>query len=125
MESGAARVAIAVRTSPPITSREIFGIPVQLLGILLGAAHRTDDGKHRRIEQKTQYEVQAQVQQFRYRDLDKARKLGRKYRRRKRNGHHDDRPDGDLGKAQLTEPENLANKEISGFHRAQHDLDHA
>ena len=35
IESGAARVAIAVRTSPPITSREILGIPVQLLGILL------------------------------------------------------------------------------------------
>ena len=35
VESGAARVAIAVRTSPPITSREILGIPVQLLGILL------------------------------------------------------------------------------------------
>ena len=35
VELGAARVAIAVRTSPPITSREILGIPVQMLGILL------------------------------------------------------------------------------------------
>ena len=35
VESGAARVAIAVRTSPAITSREIVGIPVQMLGILL------------------------------------------------------------------------------------------
>ena len=35
VESGAACVAIAVRTSPPITSRETLGIPVQLLGILL------------------------------------------------------------------------------------------
>jgi len=35
VESGASRVAIAVRTSPPITSREILGIPVQMLGILL------------------------------------------------------------------------------------------
>ena len=32
-ESGAAQVSIAVRTSPPITSREIAGIPVQLLGM--------------------------------------------------------------------------------------------
>jgi putative flavoprotein involved in K+ transport len=35
VEQGAARVAVAVRTTPPITSREIAGIPVQLLGILL------------------------------------------------------------------------------------------
>jgi putative flavoprotein involved in K+ transport len=35
VEQGAARVTIAVRTSPPITSREIAGIPVQLLGMLL------------------------------------------------------------------------------------------
>ena len=35
VESGAARVAIAIRTSPAITSREILGIPVQMLGILL------------------------------------------------------------------------------------------
>ena len=35
VEQGAARVAIAVRTTPPITSREIAGIPVQLLGMLL------------------------------------------------------------------------------------------
>lgn len=34
VESGAARVSIAVRTPPPITSREIAGIPVQLLGML-------------------------------------------------------------------------------------------
>ncbi len=34
-EGGAARVAIAVRTPPPISSREILGIPVQLFGILL------------------------------------------------------------------------------------------
>jgi putative flavoprotein involved in K+ transport len=33
VECGAASVSIAVRTSPPITSREIAGIPVQLLGI--------------------------------------------------------------------------------------------
>jgi hypothetical protein len=33
VESGAASVSIAVRTPPPITSREIGGIPVQLLGI--------------------------------------------------------------------------------------------
>lgn len=32
-ESGAAQVSIAVRTPPPITSREIAGIPVQLLGM--------------------------------------------------------------------------------------------
>lgn len=32
-ESGAAHVSIAVRTVPPITSREIAGIPVQLLGM--------------------------------------------------------------------------------------------
>lgn len=34
VEQGAARVAVAVRTTPPITSREIAGIPVQLLGML-------------------------------------------------------------------------------------------
>lgn len=34
VESGAAQVSISVRTSPPITSREIGGIPVQLLGML-------------------------------------------------------------------------------------------
>lgn len=32
---GAAHVAIAVRTPPPITSREIAGIPVQIFGMLL------------------------------------------------------------------------------------------
>lgn len=35
VEQGAAHVAIAVRTTPPITSREIAGIPVQVLGMLL------------------------------------------------------------------------------------------
>jgi hypothetical protein len=35
VEGGAAGVAIAVRTPPPITSREILGIPVQVLGLLL------------------------------------------------------------------------------------------
>ncbi len=35
VEQGAARVAMSVRTTPPITSREIAGIPVQLLGMLL------------------------------------------------------------------------------------------
>lgn len=35
VEEGAARVAIAVRTPPPITSREIAGIPVQIFGLLL------------------------------------------------------------------------------------------
>jgi putative flavoprotein involved in K+ transport len=35
VECAAASVAIAVRTPPPITSREIAGIPVQLLGIAL------------------------------------------------------------------------------------------
>jgi putative flavoprotein involved in K+ transport len=34
VEHGAARVAVSVRTTPPITSREIAGIPVQLLGML-------------------------------------------------------------------------------------------
>ena len=34
VESGAAQVSISVRTSPPITAREIGGIPVQLLGML-------------------------------------------------------------------------------------------
>lgn len=33
VESGAAQVSIAVRTPPPITAREIAGIPVQLLGM--------------------------------------------------------------------------------------------
>ncbi len=33
VEGGAASVTIAVRTPPPITAREIAGIPVQLLGI--------------------------------------------------------------------------------------------
>jgi len=33
VEQGAAHVAIAVRTTPPITSREIAGIPIQLLGM--------------------------------------------------------------------------------------------
>lgn len=35
VEQGASRVAVAVRSTPPITSREIAGIPVQLLGMLL------------------------------------------------------------------------------------------
>ena len=35
VEQGAVRVAVAVRSTPPITSREIAGIPVQLLGMLL------------------------------------------------------------------------------------------
>ncbi|MGH7677135.1 MAG: flavin-containing monooxygenase [Gemmatimonadaceae bacterium] len=35
VECGASSVAIAVRTPPPITSREIAGIPVQLFGIAL------------------------------------------------------------------------------------------
>ncbi len=35
VEQGAAAVSIAVRSRPPITSREIAGIPVQLLGIAL------------------------------------------------------------------------------------------
>jgi cation diffusion facilitator CzcD-associated flavoprotein CzcO len=35
VEAGAGHVAVAVRTPPPITSRELFGVPVQLLGILL------------------------------------------------------------------------------------------
>jgi putative flavoprotein involved in K+ transport len=34
-EHGAARVEIAVRTSPPIVSRQVAGIPVQIFGILL------------------------------------------------------------------------------------------
>ncbi len=33
VEQGAAHVAVAVRTTPPITSREIAGIPIQLLGM--------------------------------------------------------------------------------------------
>jgi putative flavoprotein involved in K+ transport len=32
---GATTVAVAVRTPPPITQREVLGVPVQLLGILL------------------------------------------------------------------------------------------
>jgi len=32
-ESGAARVAVAVRTPPPIARRDVLGIPVQVLGI--------------------------------------------------------------------------------------------
>jgi len=35
VEHGAASVAVAVRTSPPIAKRDILGVPVQLLGILL------------------------------------------------------------------------------------------
>lgn len=35
VEQDAASVAVAVRTTPPISSREIAGIPVQLLGIAL------------------------------------------------------------------------------------------
>jgi cation diffusion facilitator CzcD-associated flavoprotein CzcO len=35
VEQGAARVAIAVRTTPPISAREILGVPVQILGMLL------------------------------------------------------------------------------------------
>ena len=35
VEQGAAGVTIAVRSSPPITKREIFGIPVQLFGMAL------------------------------------------------------------------------------------------
>ncbi|MEO8580293.1 MAG: NAD(P)/FAD-dependent oxidoreductase [Gemmatimonadales bacterium] len=35
VEQGAARVAVSVRSTPPITSREIAGIPVQLLGMVL------------------------------------------------------------------------------------------
>jgi putative flavoprotein involved in K+ transport len=35
VEQGAAKVVVSLRTTPPITSREIAGIPVQLLGILL------------------------------------------------------------------------------------------
>jgi len=34
VEQGAARVAVSVRTTPPITSREIAGIPIQVLGML-------------------------------------------------------------------------------------------
>jgi cation diffusion facilitator CzcD-associated flavoprotein CzcO len=34
VESGASSVSIAVRTPPPITSREIAGIPVQILGMV-------------------------------------------------------------------------------------------
>jgi len=35
VEQGASRVAISVRTTPPITSRQIAGIPVQILGMVL------------------------------------------------------------------------------------------
>ena len=35
VEQGAAHVAIAIRTTPPITSREVLGVPVQLWGIAL------------------------------------------------------------------------------------------
>jgi hypothetical protein len=35
IESGAFSVSISVRTTPPISSRDLFGIPVQLLGILM------------------------------------------------------------------------------------------
>ncbi|MGH2920542.1 MAG: flavin-containing monooxygenase [Gaiellaceae bacterium] len=34
-EQGAAHVAIAVRTPPPVTTREVLGVPVQVWGILL------------------------------------------------------------------------------------------
>jgi cation diffusion facilitator CzcD-associated flavoprotein CzcO len=34
-EQGAAHVAIAIRTPPPITSREVLGVPVQVWGIAL------------------------------------------------------------------------------------------
>ncbi len=33
VESGAHRVAVSVRTSPPITRRDVVGIPIQLLGM--------------------------------------------------------------------------------------------
>ena len=33
VESGANRVAVSVRTSPPITRRDVVGIPIQLLGM--------------------------------------------------------------------------------------------
>ena len=33
VEQGAARTAVSVRTTPPITRRELMGVPVQLLGI--------------------------------------------------------------------------------------------
>jgi putative flavoprotein involved in K+ transport len=36
-EQGAAHVAIAIRTSPPITTREVLGVPVQIWGIALSA----------------------------------------------------------------------------------------
>jgi putative flavoprotein involved in K+ transport len=35
VEQGAAHVAIAVRTTPPITTREVLGLPVQVWGIAL------------------------------------------------------------------------------------------
>lgn len=35
VEQGAASVSIAVRTPPPIARRDIFGVPVQILGMLL------------------------------------------------------------------------------------------
>jgi putative flavoprotein involved in K+ transport len=37
VERGAAYVAIAVRTPPPVTPREVLGVPVQIWGILLSA----------------------------------------------------------------------------------------
>jgi cation diffusion facilitator CzcD-associated flavoprotein CzcO len=38
VEHGASSVSIAVRSTPPISAREIAGIPVQLLGMLLAPA---------------------------------------------------------------------------------------
>jgi NADPH-dependent glutamate synthase beta subunit-like oxidoreductase len=35
VEQDAARVAIAIRTNPPVTSREVLGVPAQIWGILL------------------------------------------------------------------------------------------
>lgn len=35
VETDAARVAVSVRTAPPITSREIAGIPIQIFGLVL------------------------------------------------------------------------------------------
>lgn len=50
VEQGAARVAVAVRTTPPITSREILGIPVQLFGLALhGLPPRAVDRVGRRL----------------------------------------------------------------------------
>ena len=39
-EQGAAHVAIAIRTPPPISSREVLGVPVQLWGIALDESRR-------------------------------------------------------------------------------------